>query len=117
MLLKTIDCPADHREGDALPPHAFCDIPIREGEMFLLPGNIPHNPVRFANTVGLVIERVRSSESVDRLRWYCQQCRRIVREDRFHCTDIEDQLKGLIQAYAASPQLRTCPACGLVNPP
>ena len=35
------------------------EIPIREGEMFLLPPGIPHSPQRPANTVGLVIERRR----------------------------------------------------------
>ena len=33
------------------------DVPIREGEMFLLPPHVPHNPIRGANTIGMVIER------------------------------------------------------------
>jgi len=32
------------------------DINIKEGEIFLLPKNIPHSPQRFKNTVGLVVE-------------------------------------------------------------
>ena len=35
------------------------EVQIKEGEIFLLPGNTPHNPIRPANAVGLVIERVR----------------------------------------------------------
>ena len=35
------------------------DIPIREGEIFLLPPKVPHSPQRPAGTVGLVIERKR----------------------------------------------------------
>ena len=35
------------------------DIPINEGEIFLLSPNIPHSPQRFENTVGLVVERKR----------------------------------------------------------
>lgn len=47
MLLKVVD-------GDA-----FVDVNICEGDMYLLPANIPHNPVRFANTTGIVVERQR----------------------------------------------------------
>ena len=32
------------------------EVEIKEGEMFLLPGKIPHSPIRGENTVGLVIE-------------------------------------------------------------
>jgi 3-hydroxyanthranilate 3,4-dioxygenase len=43
---------------------SFQEIPIKEGEMFLLPANIPHNPCRFEDTVGLVIERTRPEGSL-----------------------------------------------------
>ena len=46
------------------------DIPIREGEIFLLPPKVPHSPQRPANTVGLVIEKKRSEDDKDGLQWY-----------------------------------------------
>ncbi|XP_033000762.1 3-hydroxyanthranilate 3,4-dioxygenase isoform X2 [Lacerta agilis] len=46
------------------------DIYIKEGEMFLLPARIPHSPQRFANTVGLVIERKRLKTETDGLRFF-----------------------------------------------
>ena len=34
------------------------EVPIKEGEMFLLPAKIPHSPVRSEGSIGLVIEPV-----------------------------------------------------------
>ena len=35
------------------------DVPIREGEVFLLPPEVPHSPQRPAGSVGIVVERRR----------------------------------------------------------
>ena len=51
------------------------DIKIKEGEIFLLPANVPHSPVRGENTVGLVIEKVRKgTDLTDGLMWFCDEC-------------------------------------------
>ncbi|KAF9957313.1 3-hydroxyanthranilic acid dioxygenase [Mortierella alpina] len=103
MLLKVVD------NGE------FKDIHILEGEMFLLPANTPHNPVRFADTVGIVIERQRPAEALDRLRWYCDECKEIVYEESFHCVDLGKQLAPVINRYAADISLRKCKSCGHTN--
>ncbi|KAI9023814.1 3-hydroxyanthranilic acid dioxygenase [Phycomyces nitens] len=103
MTLKVVD------EG------VFRDISINEGDMFLLPPRVPHNPVRYQDTIGLVIERVRLPHHTDGLRWYCQGCKEIVYEESFHCVDLGTQLKPVIERFAASEALRTCKKCGIVN--
>lgn len=109
MLLRVVD-------GDE-----FKDIRIGEGEMFLLPANTPHNPVRFADTVGIVIERVRPADAVDRLRWYCRAGQHrtptIIREEALHVTDLGTQLKPLIQRWQADAEYRRCAQCGAVAEP
>lgn len=100
MLLKVVD------EGQ------FKDIPIREGEMFLLPPNTPHNPVRFADTVGIVLEQPRPAGSLDKLRWYCHSCGNVVYEDKFHCTDLGTQIKEAVDSFKSSNDKRTCSKCG-----
>ncbi|KAI0916090.1 3-hydroxyanthranilate 3,4-dioxygenase 2 [Taiwanofungus camphoratus] len=97
----------------------FKDIKIDEGEMFLLPANTPHNPVRFANTIGLVVERVRPETAIDRLRWYCKapgmhEEPTVIREEAFHCSDLGTQLKPLIQNWMNNEAIRKCPECGTV---
>ncbi|KAH9902163.1 3-hydroxyanthranilic acid dioxygenase [Xylariomycetidae sp. FL2044] len=100
MMLKVVD------DGK------FRDIIIREGDMFLLPGNTPHNPVRFADTVGVVIEQKRPQEAIDRMRWYCQECEHVVHEAAFHCTDLGTQIKGAIEQFMAAEEHRRCKNCG-----
>jgi 3-hydroxyanthranilate 3,4-dioxygenase len=91
----------------------FRDIVIREGEVFLLPGNIPHSPQRYPNTVGLVIERKRvPDEPLDGLRWYCSKCHGIVLHDQFHCQNLGTQLKVKIEKYYSTDSMRTCKFCG-----
>jgi 3-hydroxyanthranilate 3,4-dioxygenase len=92
----------------------FRDIIIREGDMFLLPPNTPHNPVRFANTVGIVLEQTRPEGSVDRMRWYCGGCKKVVHEAAFHCTDLGTQIKEAVEAFKGDEGLRTCKGCGEV---
>ena len=39
------------------------EVPINEGEMFLLPPKVPHSPVRSEGSIGLVIERKRKKDA------------------------------------------------------
>lgn len=84
-------------------------------------GNTPHNPVRFANTTGLVMERVRPEGSIDRLRWYCKKGNHptptVIHEEQFHCTDLGTQLKPLINNWRENAEMRKCRACGQVEEP
>lgn len=88
------------------------DIPIKQGELFLLPASIPHSPQRPANTVGLVIEQVRPEDADDHLHWYCPKCGALLHDAQFHLVDLGVQLKPLIETMKNSPSLRTCKQCG-----
>ncbi len=92
-------------------------IPIREGDIFLLPPRVPHSPQRPANTVGMVVERRRRKEELDHLRWYCEQCGEIVHDATFHCEDLATQLKPIIEGFYADKARRTCKRCGAVLEP
>lgn len=89
------------------------DIPIREGEMFLLPGNVPHSPMRPADTIGLVIEVKRESEQ-DGLMWFCDHCNNKLHETYFTLSDIEKDFLPRFREFYESEELRTCSNCGKV---
>ena len=89
-------------------------IDIREGEMFLLPPRIPHSPQRPAGTVGLVLERRRHAEEVDKLLWFCEHCGAPLHEAGFHLKDIGTQIKQAIGEYKDDLAARTCKECGTV---
>ena len=104
MLLKTV------QDGKLV------DVPIREGDILLLPPNVPHSPRRFANTVGLVIERERRPGELDGFQWYCEHCDHLLYEEFVHISDIEKQLPPVFDRFHHSLANRTCQACGTVAP-
>ena len=104
MLLRTI------QDGGRV------DIPIREGEILLLPAHVPHSPQRYANTVGLVIERQRQPDEKDGFLWYCDHCSYPLYAEYLQVTDIVTQLPPVFERFYASQKNRTCSACGAVAP-
>jgi 3-hydroxyanthranilate 3,4-dioxygenase len=102
MVLKTM------QDGRAV------DVPIREGELLLLPSNVPHSPQRFANTVGLVVERQRRPGECDGFQWYCEKCGNLLYEEYFELADIETQFPALFERFYSSVERRTCSRCGTV---
>ncbi|XP_014689194.2 3-hydroxyanthranilate 3,4-dioxygenase isoform X3 [Equus asinus] len=83
------------------------DVIIRQGEIFLLPARVPHSPQRFANTVGLVIERKRLKTELDGLRYYVGDTTDVLFEKWFYCEDLGTQLAPIIQEFFSSEQHRT----------
>jgi 3-hydroxyanthranilate 3,4-dioxygenase len=100
MVLKTM------QDGRAV------DVPIRAGEVLLIPPNMPHSPQRPANTVGLVIERPRRPGELDGFQWYCEYCGQRLYEEFFPLTDIETQFPPVFERFFASSAKRTCGRCG-----
>jgi 3-hydroxyanthranilate 3,4-dioxygenase len=49
-------------------------VPIKGRRNFLLPPKVPHNPKRYKDTIGLVIERRRRENEKDGLLWFCEKC-------------------------------------------
>jgi 3-hydroxyanthranilate 3,4-dioxygenase len=90
------------------------DIPIRQGDIFLLPANVPHSPQRPANTVGLVVEMRRAPQALDHMRWYCPGCGALVHEASLHSVDLSKQLKPIIEQVRGDEKLRTCKQCQTV---
>jgi len=95
---------------------AVRDIPIKAGEMFYLPPRVPHSPQRSAGGVGLVIERKRLPHERDGLMWFCDACNHKLYEEFFALENIETQFGAVFDRFYRSPALRTCGACGHLNP-
>ncbi|HKD16851.1 MAG TPA: 3-hydroxyanthranilate 3,4-dioxygenase [Thermoanaerobaculia bacterium] len=92
------------------------DVPIRAGEIFLLPGRVPHSPQRMPNSVGLVIERRRLPHEKDGLQWYCDQCTSLLYEEFFTLHNVEKDFPPIFDRFFANEKKRTCKKCGAVMP-
>lgn len=90
------------------------DVPINEGDIYLLPPRVPHSPQRTAGSVGLVIERYRKPNEKDGFMWFCENCNHKLYEEYFELTDIVSQLPKVMQTFYNSEELRTCTECGTV---
>lgn len=89
------------------------DIPIREGEIFVLPAKVPHSPQRTAGSIGVVIEHVRNvEEHTDGFQWYCDNCNAMLHEDYFKLTNIEKQLPETFAKFNNNEALHHCKSCG-----
>ncbi|MBL7893702.1 MAG: 3-hydroxyanthranilate 3,4-dioxygenase [Bacteroidia bacterium] len=93
------------------------EVPIKEGEIFLLPPRVPHNPRRFKNTIGLVMERKRRDGEKDGLMWFCEKCNEKLYDEYFTLTDITNQFQAIFEKFYNSKDLRTCKKCGHVMEP
>src|ERR1043165_9463145 len=102
MLLKTV------QDGE------FVDIPIGEGEIFMLPARVPHSPQRLPNTVGIVVERPREAHELDGFVWFCPKCANKLHEEYLHVADIVRDLPPVFAHFYASADARTCKRCGNV---
>lgn len=93
------------------------DMPIREGDIFLLPPHVRHSPQRpEPGSVGLVIERARPHGALDGFEWYCLACNGLVHRVEVQLKSIVRDLPPLFEQFYGSPELRKCRSCGAVHP-
>jgi len=90
------------------------EIPLNEGDMFLLPARVPHSPIRSVNSIGLVIECKRTATEDDGLIWFCENCNNQLHEYKFHLDNIEKDFIPRFRDFYGSQELRTCKKCGTV---
>ncbi|HMO07832.1 MAG TPA: 3-hydroxyanthranilate 3,4-dioxygenase [Paracoccaceae bacterium] len=107
MLLKLHDAAT----GD------FYDVPIREGDVFLLPPHMRHSPQRpQEGSIGLVIEPPRPEGALDGIEWYCFDCHALVHRAELDLESIVDDLPPVYARFYGDPAARTCPSCGALHP-
>lgn len=90
------------------------DVPINEGEIFLLPPRVPHSPNRSENSIGLVIEQKRKDNENDGLLWFCDNCNHKLYEEYFGLTSIVKDFLPVFKKFYGSEELRTCDKCSTV---
>jgi 3-hydroxyanthranilate 3,4-dioxygenase len=89
-------------------------VPICQGEVFLLPPEVPHSPQRPMGSVGIVVERRRRPDELDGFSWYCEHCGHRLYLERVAVHNIETQLPEIFSRFYSSMAHRTCDVCGTV---
>lgn len=100
--------------GEGTKPY---DMPIGEGEVYLLPGGVRHSPQRpDPESIGLVVEYQRDPGELDGFEWVCFECSHLVHRLEVQLQAIDEDLPPLFDAFHADEVARTCPNCGALHP-
>lgn len=92
-------------------------VHIREGEVWLLPGDLPHSPQRpETQSIGIVIERIREEGTLEKFQWYCLECAKLMHEVELQVRDIVEDLPPVFTKFYEDEQARTCTDCGALHP-
>ncbi len=90
------------------------DVPIRRGEVFLLPPEVPHRrgvpPAASASSSS----GARGPDELDGFSWYCENCGHCLYLERVAVKNIETQLPEIFSRFYSSIARRTCGVCGTV---
>ena len=96
------------------------DVPIREGEVFLMPPHALHAPQRpQAGSIGLVVEAPRQVGMMEGFEWYCFNCGKRVHRVEVSLSDpsmIVTVLPKVFQDYHDDMAARQCADCGEIHP-
>jgi len=93
------------------------DVPIREGDILLLPPHVRHSPQRpEPDSYGLVVERVRPEGAHDGFEWFCDRCGSLIHRREVQLQSIVDDLPPVFRDYYADENLGKCGHCGWVDP-
>lgn len=96
------------------------DVPIREGEVFMMPAHTIHAPQRPQEGFGIVVESPRMAGMKEAFEWYCFEC-----ETRVHRIEVPGMVdpKGIVtalpkvyDAFHEDEEARKCPNCGTMHP-
>lgn len=93
-------------------------VDIKEGEVWMLPGNTSHSPQRpEPGSIGIVVEKVREEGTLEKFQWFCLECSHKIHEVELQVRDIVTDLPPVFEKfYASSEAERTCPECAAIHP-
>jgi 3-hydroxyanthranilate 3,4-dioxygenase len=87
---------------------------VDAGEVFLVPGGVPHSPLRPAGTWGLVVEVRRVKGEQELVEWYCDRCDALIERIPLSSAEMITALAEVLGDFEASKARRTCRGCGAV---
>lgn len=96
------------------------DVPVREGEVFMMPAHTRHAPQRpQEGSIGIVVESPRMAGMKEGFEWFCFECGTRVHRAEVSLGEpggIVTALPKIYDAFHSSVEARTCPKCNTVHP-